>query len=329
MRKLVLAIALVAGFASCEKQAAIVDTGTLQLKTTVEETTIGKKGGIVSDAGIPIYVKGVDVTVTGPGGAVVTDNFMYSATGTDPMVVDNVALGMNTVDATSIAITNALPHTFIESNLTEWDAWFWLPASWESDYVSANDWYLALGLGEVNAADMSSFIAGIIGYERDQTTGAPIYALYTGSGSGQVTNPVGLPIDVLMTTNNGRQMVTFMVSNLDMLDLYDIEIMGDCPTSPMEDDGWLQLDSNTPFAVSYWSNEAAVDAANTHYTINFREHGGDGTILRTDELDIAVQSGISLWSNVVINETAFFVDDQPLSITYVPLTEEDEVIPID
>ncbi|MCK5787367.1 MAG: hypothetical protein KAH32_00005, partial [Chlamydiia bacterium] len=79
---------------------------------------------------------------------------------------------------------------------------------------------------------------------------------------------------------------------------------------------------------SYWSNENAVDGASTTYTINIKETGTD-VVLRTDVVKVTVEAGVSMWTNVVINETAFFVDNQPLSITYVPLLEEDENVTID
>lgn len=344
MKKLVLAIAVVAGFASCEKQAQVEEKGSLKLKATVEETTIGKKGGVVSDAGIPIYVKGVDVTVTGPGGYAVSENFMYAADGTDAMVVDGVALGVNNVVAKSIPVDNAFPHTFMEAHTNDWSNWAadasdLLP--WIMDFQDLRAFMGTWGGGDLDAARASKFISFIVGSARDQEKGSPVYAVYEGTGTGVVKNldEAAKPLEVAMTTNNGRQMVSFIVSDLAMLDLYDIEINGVCETSPLVQvegryhtttsvDGFVQLDANTPFAVSYWSNENAVDGASTTYTINIKETGTN-VVLRTDVVKVTVKAGVSMWTNIVINETAFFVDNQPLSITYVPLLEEDEDVTID
>jgi len=349
-----VAFALVIAFSSCEKQLQTEATGSLKLNPKVEDINIGKKSvDIPRDASIPVYVEGVDVNVVGPGGHTASETFMYVAGGTGAMTVDDVALGFNTVTATSIAIDYALPHTFIESSNESFDVSVFggiiTIAADGAKYQSFYKWYgdvegeasflwwsttfhKHLVEGEIPVDAMSDFISFIIGNERDQEDGAPIYAIYQGMATGTVLGEDSPIIDVLMTTNYGRQMVTFSVQNNDMLDLYDIEIVGDCPTSPLEDhggvNGYVQLDDNTHFAISYWSNIASINGANTHYTLNFREKGSS-TILRTDEIDIAVRAGISLWSNVIITEDAFFIDNQALSITYTPLSEEDEVVYID
>ena len=346
MKKVILAIALVTGFAACQKNETVVlETGSLKLKATVEETAIGKKGGDVSSEGIPVYVKGVDVVVTGPGGHVVGENFMYTAEGKDAMVIDDIAIGYNTIEAVSIPISNPFPHTFMGANLNAWDYWgddFKNTYSWVLDFKTLKTFMATMTSKPSNVTSdrVSKFIDFIVGYERNQEKGAPVYAVYEGSNGGVVTNVENNePLEVLMTTNNGRQMVTFMVSDLEMLNLYDIEILGACSTSPLVrvegrytkttvEDGQVILNANTPLAMSYWSNAASVDGAVTSYTINFREKGTK-EVLRTDNLDITVKAGVSLWTNVVINETAFFVDNQPLSITYTPLNEDNEDLTID
>ena len=349
-----VALALVIAFSSCEKQIQTEATGSLKLNPKVEDINIGKKSvDVPRDASIPVYVEGVEVSAVGAGGHTAGETFMYTATGTGAMELNDVALGFNTVTATSIAIDYALPHTFLESSNESFDVSVFggiiTVAADGAKYQSFYKWYgevegeasflwwsttfhKFLVEGEIPVNAMSDFISYIIGRERDQEDGAPIYAIYEGMATSTVVNEDSPVIDIPMTTNYGRQMVTFSVQNNAMLDLYDIEIVGNCPTSPLVDhggvDGYVQLDGNTHFAVSYWSNATSINGANTHYTLNFREKGSSA-ILRTDEIDIAVRAGISLWSNVIITEDAFFIDNQALSISYTPLNEEDEIVYID
>ncbi len=360
MRKVLsLMLVVLVMFSSCEMNEDNVATpekvGKISINAIVNTSaSTSFKSTIVERGDVPVYVKGVDVTVTGiSSGYAVSEQFLYEIGGIGNMLIENTALGQNSIDAVSIPTDGILPHTFIGAESAELGVellggmisiatqgvqyqsfykWYGEVAGEVSFFWWTIEFHKHLKDGTVPVDAMSDFISFIIANERDQNTGAPIYAVYTGSTQANVIYSNPALVDVSMTTNNGRQMVTFTVDNLDMLDLYDVNVVGYCPTSPQEDAGGLSdgviLNETTPFAISYWSDAAAVDGANTEYTVEFTEKGSN-VVLRSIPVTVSVTAGVSMWTNVVITESAFYTDEQALTFTYDPLTELDENVIID
>jgi len=340
-------VAIVFIFSACEMDEVTVEnTGSITVSTiTGNNNSSNLKSTPIDNTGVPVYVKGVNVTVTAMASNYsVYKEFTYQAGGASDMMIEAVALGGNNISATSVPVDNYLPHTFIESHDYEATLFGILHAE-ASTYQSFNDWYAGLEvtmLGHswarlfrdynITPGAVSDLISYIIANERNQDNGAPIYAIYNGTATANVVHETPAMVTVNMTTNYGRQMVTFTVEDVNMLDLYDIEIIGNCPASPQEDangiDGYVQLDENTHFAVSYWSNPAALDGNFTDYVIKIREKNST-TVLRTEELTVTIAAGISMWTNVVITNNAFYTDEQALAFTYDELDEENEDVIID
>ena len=375
MKKLVLAIAVVASFASCEKQADVVGTGSVGFTPIVENATaIGKKGG-VERGDIPVYIKAINVTAQN-GSQVNEFNYELTDGAGDPtdFVMTGLPLGYTSFDAVT---TPADMSKFAKTKFT-----FGVNLKSELEAIIATDrfqdWLAAHSeFGEV-IADLENDNAAkaIAAYiknkmyrtanpEADKDTYSPWsiaesgftpYAVYTGSTQHSVLDANdGTPdnIQFNLTTNNGREMITFRPETVKSLENVWVRISivanGKTYTNVMTSEALV--------GAFYWSDEFAVDGAaidiklewldagspeakvliteaiGTHTESKWTKHffgtKADLPVLKTATIDgIQVDKGFSTWTDVKLTADSFVAEDQTAVFTVEEIVDNQDHIEI-
>ncbi|MCK5788832.1 MAG: hypothetical protein KAH32_07525, partial [Chlamydiia bacterium] len=324
MKKVLLSVAVLATvFTSCEKEANVVGKGTLEFTPLVSQENVIKKSGDVNRGDIPVYVKAINVNTLANAGETNTHfNLVDNGSGAAGFVINNVPLGHNTITAVSepTIAAGTGPHITrvvskkIQSKYPEWtkdDAY---------GYIIAD----ALDKGLISKD-----------YQGTDRAHYGVYAVYEGSANADLTIDTPANVEVDMTTNNGRSLITFGPENATDLANYIVEVnvnnIDAASKSFRNRTVTLGADVNRNpeekilSALQLWSNDKSIDGAKTVVTLTWFEKGS--TIqLNQVTFDVTIEAGVDKYTKVLIGRDAFVKSEQALSFKFTPLENEDDVV---
>lgn len=336
MKKLVLSIAIIAGFASCEKKAEVLGTGSLNINAIVDANStdeVGKKAvvsGVNRGETIPVYVGDITVETTSAGGATST-TFELEGDGTGvtgEMNIPGLPIGVTQLTATTAPVLRQEENGDYEVPfyLRKSDA-LWTPGGTSDLHIQwATQGNVLERIRQWTAAQFK------VDYEK---TAFPIYAKYYNAKDISATVVYNEPADISipMTTDYGRLMVTFVneavwdgTSADHIAEAYSIRVTANTSANPTK----IAQEAYTTDEIlySYWSNSESVDGAKIFYTIEWLEKDSD-VVLRTEQLDLSIEALQSKWVNVIIMNDSYRTDEQALLFEFADIVEVNEDIIIE
>lgn len=229
MKKLFFLIAIVALFASCVDKTEIRidgETGRLVLVALVEETKSS-----VNRNDVPVYVDGLNITITGEDGYKTTEIVNYVDNGgADEIYFDETDLKANSIEVSSIPVHDCnLPIRF---------------------FVTGNQNLVDTTLAEESREDLLAYFAKQYKVKKSLVPYAEYYGKQTFSMQHGADNKVNVTLD----TSHGRDFGS-IVNYSDYKVKVDIEVL-----IPGSKTTWSKtFEPNSPEAIHYyWGNEDAI-----------------------------------------------------------------------
>ncbi|MCK5788555.1 MAG: hypothetical protein KAH32_06130 [Chlamydiia bacterium] len=317
MKKLVLAIAVVASFASCEKQAKQVETGMLSITPLVEGTNnVDKKSGDVERGTTPVYVSGIEVTTNMNG--LTTDNHFNIVEDGAPgaasgYVIEDVPLGMNTISA----VTN--PADDVRTRRVFFTT--------SSDAHHAALWNASEAWGAIVAEAVK------LGYwwaNKYNVDNVPPYAIYEGSTTALLVDDEVADVHLDMDTDYGRSIYSIGFENVYDLNAYNVEISSKFYDKNDNEvyNHQVVIDRGNQATMGLWSDELSVEGAYIKLELQWRADGASD-VLKSAEVIIPIRAKKDMYSKIVINRTSFVVEQTGLTFSYDPIVPGDEDIIIE
>ena len=315
MKKLVLAIAVVAAFASCEKQAEQVETGMLSITPLVEGTSnVDKKSGDVERGTTPVYVSSIDVN-TNMNGLTTDTHFNIVEDGTvgakSGYVIEDVPLGTNTISAvTSPADGITLRRMFQTS----------------SSSITLPDWTQNAVLGRLAAIAIDHGYDGFKNYTQDNI---PPYAIYTGSVSTLLVDDNVANVNIPMDTEFGRSLFSIGAENAYDLANYNVTIRAKYydANGTVVYNHQVIIDKGLTATIGMWSDELSVEGAKIEFAMEWRADGA-ADVLKTATATINVHAKSDMYTKIVLKRSTFVVEQTGLTFSYEPIVSGDEDIVI-
>ena len=303
MKKLMFIGAIALGMMSiisCEKEAEVIGTGILKVETVVEaggNIEYGKKSGDILRGNVPVYVKGVKVSISNAG---YTDSgdFMYVADGPD------VASDIQFENVPNTGTVNISGKSIPADDSNQPIKFFELA---NRDLVddSGSDGVRNALLTEITAK--YNIQSGVI----------QPYAVYRGLGAINMVPGADNSTSITMNTLNGRDFGT-VVNN----SVYKVRVTMIDNTAGNTDTFVGVLEPNDLKTLAYyWGNEYAKEGVRG-IKFKFEWIDAQGVIVKTsNEWRIIARHNESYWARISITNSGIINETIASTFIYTPIDE--------
>jgi len=320
MKKLLLSVAVLATvFTSCEKEAEVVKTGTLQFNAQTEIKSVGKKSGNVERGTTPVYISSIDVK-TNMNGRKTENHFNIvedsTAGAASNFIIEDVPLGQNVISAvTNPAEDITLRRMFQTSSVTP-------PAHWRlNEYM-----------GHLAAVAIDNGYEGFKNYTQGNI---PPYAIYTGTAHALLVDDEVANVNIPMDTKYGRSLYSIGAENVYDLAHFNVTIRA----KYFDADGnevynhQVRIDKGLTATIGMWSDELSTEGAKIVFTMEWRSDDPDNigldTVLNTETATINIHAKSDMYTKIILKRSTFVVEETGLTFDFEPIVTGDEDIVIE
>ena len=315
MKKLILAISVIAAFASCEKQTAKVETGMIKVTPMVEkvnDNSIGKKDA-VNRGTVPVYVSAINVNTNMDGRTTDTHfDIVDDGSGVDAFVLEDVPLGYNTIAAVTEPNAPVLRHFFRGNGFGV-----------DGDALNENSIVWTI----LDAA-VKRFHDDAAEYTQDNI---PPYAIYNGSATTTLIDGVEANVAINMDTEYARSVFSVQAEKGFDLAHYTVVVVAD----------FKQMDGNVVYhnVVNYasgaqavygiWSDEDSKGAC--YIDLNFKWYADEdlSTVLNEKTATIPLTAKVDMYTRITLNRSSFVMENVGLTFDFDTIDPDEEDILID
>lgn len=314
MKKLVLAIAVIASFASCEKQAQVEETGAIKVAPIVKTSTDGSvaKKGAVNRGDVPVYVSAINVNTNMAGRTTDTHfDIVDDGSGVDGFEITDVPLGTNVIAAITEPSAPVLRKFFQVSGA---DYSF-------GDGPSLTEDQRGLVLSEV----VKTLNAAGAHYTQNNI---PPYAIYTGSTTVDLVEGLEITAPINMDTQYGRTYFSIATENAADMNDYTVKIR-----ATFYDVDGNQVYSNpvtyasgTQLAIGIWSDEKSVGGSTIKLDFEWYADVDLNTVLNSKSVTLNVNAKEDAYVAINLKRSTFVLEKMGLNFAFDPIVVVDDEI---
>ena len=313
MKKLVLAIAVIAAFASCEKQAKVEETGAIKVAPIVQTTTdssVGKKGA-VNRGNVPVYVSAINVNTNMAGRTTDTHfDIVDDASGVDGFEITDVPLGTNVITAVTEPAAVTLRRMFQASG-QDFDF-----EDGEFTTEEQRGWALSQVVKIANAAGAH--------YTQDRI---PPYAIYTGSTTVSLVEDMEITAPINMDTQYGRTFFSIAAENIADMNDYTVKIRA----TFFDAEGNQVYSNPITYAgggqriIGIWSDELSIQGATMVITFDWYADVDLDTVLNSKSVTLNVNAKEDAYVAINLKRSTFVLETMGLDFAFDPIVVVDDV----